>query len=87
MAADLCKRAVACGSDGKARVALSGGPSTIAYDSEAFCTKVFTDQCGPDTPESDVPRVTDPSACAAVLTSATCRGGALAVPSACGGKG
>jgi hypothetical protein len=87
MAADLCRKATSCGTDSKARVQLSGGPSSIVYESEQFCTKVFTDQCGPNVPASYVPRVPDPSACSAVLTSAVCRGDGLAVPEACGGKG
>lgn len=86
VASVLCKRAVACGTDAKARVHLGGGPSSIVYDSEDFCTKVFTDQCGPDVPTTYRPRVPDPGACGAALTTASCRDGALAAPTACGGQ-
>lgn len=81
----ICARGATCAGDGKANIQI-GPPAHIAYESRAFCTKTFTEQCGPATPESYVPRVADPAACGTAIGGFTCAGPAYALPVACGGR-
>jgi hypothetical protein len=86
VAAQLCKKAVGCGTDGRAQVNLGGVASSIDYESEAYCTQIFTEQCGPNVPASYHPRVPDPAACARDLPLSTCNAMALVAPASCGAK-
>jgi hypothetical protein len=85
----ICAKAGQCsGTGAPVKVHLVAG-SGISYESESYCEGVFTKQCGPSSPASDVPRVADPAACASAIAAASCDGdtNALLLPAACGGGG
>jgi hypothetical protein len=85
VASNLCGQAAACAGNGTAPVMLTSGGNAFIYESAAYCAGVFSDQCGPAAPASDVPLVRDPVACGRALSSAMCVAGALLLPAACGG--
>lgn len=87
VATEICKRAVACRNDGTGKAPVRIGITNIVYESQAFCEMTFTNQCGPSTPASYVPRVPDPKACGADLaTTSGCEEMAFKLPVSCGGK-
>jgi hypothetical protein len=83
VAAELCARAATCVTTGQAPVWISSG-TRVLYESAAYCTMIFTNQCGPQAPASDVPLVRDPVACGAALSGAFCQRAGLLLPVACG---
>lgn len=87
VAAEICKRAVACRNDGTGKAPVRIGITNIVYESQAFCEMTFRDQCGPSTPASYVPRVGDAKACGAdLVVQSGCEEMAYRLPVSCGGK-